>query len=330
MTSFRWSLLALLVTSPALAAPAPEEADELAPKIRKSTESAVAALKKLQKEDGSWERYQSDRQGKGGASALAVLALLEIGVKADDETLAKGLKYLRTLKADGTYVVGLQTAGLCRANDKKDKELIEKNVERLAKGVSRRGERIIGWRYTLRTFGLGDSDNSCTQYALIGLHAASKAGVKADEKLWKGLREYYLWGQDKKGGWGYQVGGPVTPSMALAGLYGLMVCDEELGGPTDETTKARQRACARAFEDFRFNAPLHQGYIIYTLARVGRLHGEKTIPFGDKKQFEWYREGVTFLLKQQKDDGTFTFRGTYENDPALATSFALLFLAAGK
>src|SRR5438132_12374918 len=114
-------MLALIYSTLLPLAIAPPEADEFDAKVKKATETAVAALKKLQKEDGRWEKTaNAPATGNGGWTALAVLALLESGAKTDDPAVAKGLKVLRGLKPSFTYTVGLQTAALCKVNDKQD------------------------------------------------------------------------------------------------------------------------------------------------------------------------------------------------------------------
>ena len=66
-------------------------------------------------------------------------------------------------------------------------------------------------------------------------------------------------------------------------------------------------------------------YYLYGLERAGRLAGVRF--FG---QHDWYRLGAEELVHDQ-DKLTGFWRGQLvENDPVLATSFALLFLAKGR
>src|SRR5690242_3970892 len=72
---------------PAPPKPGGQEA-ELVQKVKESIDKGVKYLKKHQKKDGDWEGLVlSDIVGlKGGVTALATLALLNAGLKADDAT----------------------------------------------------------------------------------------------------------------------------------------------------------------------------------------------------------------------------------------------------
>ena len=61
-------------------------------------------------------------------------------------------------------------------------------------------------------------------------------------------------------------------------------------------------------------------YYLYSLERVGRVLGLDFIG-----THEWYPEGAKYLLSTQKPDGSWIGKSE-EEDPRLATSFALLFL----
>src|ERR1700722_9234936 len=86
--------------------------DDLVDKVRKSIDEGVGFLKSQQrKTDGSWEIGGAGvgRSGSGGWTALALLALLNAGVKPSDDAFQNGLKYLRGVPAEQTYSTGLQT-----------------------------------------------------------------------------------------------------------------------------------------------------------------------------------------------------------------------------
>src|SRR5262245_44803237 len=86
--------------------------DDLVQKVKKSIDEGVSFLRSQQrKTDGSWELgaggggVAGGMSGTGGWTALVILALLNSGVKPDDEAIQRGLQYLRRKKPTQTYIV---------------------------------------------------------------------------------------------------------------------------------------------------------------------------------------------------------------------------------
>src|SRR5262249_58434833 len=73
----------------------------------------------------------------------------------------------------------------------------------------------------------GGADNSNTQYALLGLHEAKRAGAKVDAKALEEMRDFFIKTQDKAGGWGYK-GAGATMTMTTAGLCNLIITGLDL------------------------------------------------------------------------------------------------------
>jgi RNA polymerase sigma factor (sigma-70 family) len=307
---------------------------ELAERVKKSVDAGIRWLKKNRREDGTWENSISFIQ-PGGATALALLALLEAGVEPDDKELVPAINYLREVKPEKTYVVGLQTAVLCRVNDKKDAALIKHNVEWLEKAAGRREGRLVGWGYEGSA---GTPDNSNTQYAVMGLYAAAQVGFAPKNKnLWKEIREYYMATQGDAGGWGYHSdrGFPPSQTMTLAGLCGLLITDEMLK-PTKDSKQAAEQGFGWIGKNFTLKTGGHSFYNLHGIARAGTLSGRKTFD-GPQVKHDWYREGCEILtgLKPkhrelaQQEDGSWTVSpGLADGLPVVSTSFALLFLSA--
>src|SRR5262249_47817527 len=165
---------------------------------------AIAWIVRQQEQNGSWSKDEPANNLQGGRTALAVLALLENGLTGKDATVKKGLESLRRIRPQGNYVVSLQTQVLCRANQKKDENIIKTNVKWLASTVLRDGQgKLTGWSYGFGQRG-AEGDNSNTRYAVSGLYAAHKAAFKVERmELWEDVREYFLRTQLVNGGWGY-------------------------------------------------------------------------------------------------------------------------------
>src|SRR5262249_52391265 len=142
----------------------------------------------------------------GGITALCTLALLNAGVPADDPKLQKSLKYLRTLPATQTYVASLQTMVFCAAEPKKDLVLIGRNVKWLEQIQITSGERKGAWAYPAGPAGGGGGDPSNSQFALMALYEAERAGVKVQEKTWKLALQYWQQLQNPDGSWSYGKG----------------------------------------------------------------------------------------------------------------------------
>src|SRR5262245_58581854 len=125
--------------------------DPLAEKVKEAQDQGIKYLKSQQKDQGrdtwNWENDTLTVLQPGGTSALAVVALLESGVKFDDEVVARGLKYLRSVEPKHTYVVSLQTQAFCNANQKEETKLIERNVAWLEKAAIWKGKNLEGWSY---------------------------------------------------------------------------------------------------------------------------------------------------------------------------------------
>ena len=90
------------------------------------------------------------------------------------------------------------------------------------------GDKLLGWTYfqEQRT----GTDNSNTQYALLGLHAGQTAGAKIDPEVWQSIRDYYISTQQASGGWGYARirGDEPRLTMTTAGLCGLLIAGMDL------------------------------------------------------------------------------------------------------
>src|SRR5436190_11588111 len=102
------AILCVLIPAPSARTAAPEK--PLVDRVREAIDCGVRFLRETQRPtDGSWEVDIACQGNPGGWSSLAMLALLNAGVPPDDPAIVKGLKYLRPLKPETTYVVGLQT-----------------------------------------------------------------------------------------------------------------------------------------------------------------------------------------------------------------------------
>ena len=146
--------------------------------------------------------------------------------------------------------------------------------------------------------------------------------------------------QTPAGGWAYpyqpKPKGGETPTMTGAGLLGLAVGHGLTAGlqgtaPEKVGEDPQVEKGMKVLGDFIGKAhgrgkrrvrPLERNYyFLWSVERVGMLYGRKNM--GDK---EWYPWGVEDLLEMQEDDGGWRQGSYFGAQPAIDTSFALLFL----
>jgi hypothetical protein len=314
----------------------------LVDRVRKSLDQGIQFLRDQEKGRGNWEEVdQASVLMKGGWTSLAMLALLNAGVKTDDPVIQRGLKFLRTLEPSRTYVVSLQTMVFTEAGQSEDRVRIQRNVDWLLNSMVRENGKCRGWSY-------GDQqsrypDNSNTQYALLGLHAGKVAGVKIERAQWEAIRDYYASTQ-RNGGWVYNLYDPtwgpeVSITMTTAGVCGLLISGMELnegreilnadGTATNCGVYQENQPVANGLrwigDHFRLNTQYNVFYNIYGIERVGRLSGQRFLG-----RHDWYREGCEFLVRNQHGDGSWHIANTRDNWAVISTSFALLFLSKGR
>jgi len=310
-----------------------EQADDpMVKKVQEAQMKGIEYLKAQQKDRGegkwNWEDDPLTLLQPGGTSCLAMLALLESGLKTDDAVVARGLKYLRMLKPRHTYVVGLQTQVFCKANQKEDAERIMGNVKWMEEAAVWDAGKLLGWSYSENSG--NRSDNSNTRYALAGLFAAHKAGFKTKKVgFWEEVRAMYGRAQGKEGGWSYTSAalGPGTLTMTASAVLGLLQANEILDKEDKATATAIKAGFAWIEKEFRFENPVHTFYTFDVIAALGRASEKKDLGSKEKK-IEWYKDGCEWLLKKQKPGGEWMIDKSLDSFPVVSTSFALRFLAS--
>jgi hypothetical protein len=317
--------------------------ESLVEQVGKSIERGIGFLRERENGTGDWEADRAVVQFPGGLTSLATLALLNAGVKPDDPIMERALTYLRQLPLgpeSKTYVVSLQTMAFAEAGCNEDKERIQKNVDWLIRTMLRADGKCMGWTYGESH--RGPADNSNTQYALLGLHAGHEAGARVDREVWQSIQDYYIRTQMPDGGWVYNRGFPGSQStltMTTAGLCGLIISGMELNAGREELRPDGTAAnCGRYTENepvaralryigsrFRIDVGGNVFYNLYGIERAGRLSGQRFL--GDR---DWYRGGCEYLVRSQKEDGSWHEPTQYDDWPVVSTSFALLFLSKGR
>jgi hypothetical protein len=173
------------------------------------------------------------------------------------------------------------------------------------------------------------TDNSNTQFAILGLWAAGRHEVPMERSLALLVRRFRS-SQTRDGGWGYsyQPGSHAqSPSMTGAGLLGLAVGHGLVrSGDNPVRGAIRDPEIERGFRYLARHIGGQLGgdinlYFLWTLERVGVLYSQRTI---DKK--DWYAWGARRLLERQGKEGEWGVGGYHGSQPLMDTCFALLFL----
>jgi hypothetical protein len=265
---------------------------EFRQRVNAAVDRATHWLLLHQSPDGSWAGR--DRSTPLGVTALCTLACLKGGVPGDHPRMEKAFAFMRGQPLNHTYSVSILLMALDAKYDagtdafetekvdrygnrivptpctdkisKEDLEWMKEGVKFLLQyqgvgspvdggnGQGPQGEGRPGaWRYPG-----GGFDLSNTQYALLGLKAATRCGLKIPSEAWVESLKFLLDWQEKDGpevkvrgnevrgdyrvewtenakarGFRYALGKgdetrPPTGSMTTAGLAGLMICQSEL------------------------------------------------------------------------------------------------------
>ena len=315
--------------------------------VERAIREGVRYLKSVQRDEGSW--VDIDQEARTGTTSLVTLALLTSGEQARSQTIQKALAYLRRFGPDdlkSTYAVSLQTMVYAAAEPTQDRARLATNVAWLSKTQIKSGDPVDwpgSWSYSALKTRNGDNSNS--QYALLGLNAASEAGIAIPPDVWKLAREYWERGQNAGGGWAYtpESRSPVSGSMTCAGISSLILtglrriegAETLLGNEIKHcgetgVNSSLTRGVQWLSEHFRVGENVGFGqqwryYYLYGMERAGRLTGLRF--FG---RHDWYREGAEKLVHDQDLVQGFWKGTSTEESPTIATSFALLFLAKGR
>lgn len=331
--------------------------------VTASRQRGIDFLKFKQKPDGSWEFGSHEV----GITSLCTIALIENGVPLTDPVIQKAANYVRansnTLK--NTYDLSLVVVMLSRMGDRRDRPQIKALAARLIAGQMDSG----GWHYScpgqeldaeavLRDYTKipkpkeGYGDNSCTQFAVLGLWVASRTGINIDRVLAKVARRFQKT-QLEDGGWAYVMdvpkpanADPNAPppkpasgsSMTGAGLFCLAVAQANLireyqksGKKTDADEAPGKSLLENAIfsRGFKRTGDFVKGigpgtprYFLWSVERVGVLLGLDQIG-----ETDWFQRGAAALLKDQKEEGGWpTSWPDTDKDGLSDTAFALLFL----
>jgi beta-lactamase regulating signal transducer with metallopeptidase domain len=310
-------------------------------------DKAKRELLKLQQPDGSWSGGGSGDTHTVGVSSLALLALFNTGMSADDPAVQRGLVWLRRQEPTTTYEISLMIQALAAANDgRRDLPTVARLVRDLEQMQVRQGPNTGSWSYNKGNMGGGDRSNG--QFAVLGLREAQEMGVPVSLNTWQLAHAHWLTCQNPNGAWSYSGGAQPaggTGSMTVAGITSLVIARDALRAHELKLNPDGTPACAgdaqvdQALQHasrwlgMNFAVTMNPGdgrwvlYYLCGLARAGRFGGQRQFTSDRGQKHNWYREGAEYLTRTQNPTtGTWQER---DQNTIVGTSFALLFLSKG-
>lgn len=305
--------------------------------INEAIDRGCDFLARRQLIDGSWGAWE---QWGGGHAAFCAYTLLKCGVPRTHPAVVKALAFVRERPLDTVYALSCAILAFDAADDPGDRGLLEDCTARLVGMQSSVGL----YDYPIYPDGHRPPvDMSNTLYAALALRAAAKSGVGVPEGVWAKLAGGVLrclesprevvdasGAKQRIAGFAYRMQENAFGSTTTGGLSVIAIC-EEIGGKSlpgalrGKLTAAKEQALAWIEHNMGWSVNPHHGashhyFWIYGIERVGALFNLERLG-----GIDWYWDGAAYLLKAQKDDGSWNPHG-WAHHEYLDTCLALLFL----
>ncbi|QDU79354.1 hypothetical protein Pla110_10620 [Polystyrenella longa] len=229
-TSFRsfglWCLTLSLSANIFLSTPIAYGANE-PPEFLAAIEKAKAFLQKS---------YSEKAIPSDGRTTISALALLKANVPPESAPITgavgiitaktSGEEYLANERSKAVYEAGVDLM-LLEALDHEGTQY-QKQMEMLTKYIVGRQRGDGAWDYTNKDARNGDT--SQTQYALLGLWSAHKAGIPFSPSVWDKAALWHIQVQGADGGFSYHPfpGNRSTHSMSVAGACNMLIIRRHL------------------------------------------------------------------------------------------------------
>lgn len=348
-------------------------------RVTATVDAGVAYLMRQQSVDGSWKPTKELLEHRLGQTALAALACLKGGLTIRDPAIGRAFSWMRKRKLTKTYDVGVLLMALhALYSPTDDREVVavdkygRRKIRDPCKSSMPQADRA--WMQSCVDFLLKNQDGghwrypgsgqdlSNTQYALLGLWAASRCGFKIPRQAWQDALDYLLASQEPTGrsvklqvneirgtyvvSWTEKARArgfryipksaavtalkPVTGSMTTAGMAGVAICQDELWSSRKFTPALRKRSRrslrdALAWLQDNFDVTRNPGEPAGGW-HYYYLYGMERAGILSRSrffgQYDWYKQGADYLIEQQRSSGSWVRGG----DPQLDTAFAVLFL----
>ncbi len=166
-----------------------------------------------------------------GFSGVSAYALLKADVHPDERVLEIILTRIKNKIVNGFYYPKSEGHGMYEsavdlmALEAADPTKYKKEIKAIAKFIMSNQKDHGGWYYLAKHHRDQGGDTSITQYAILGLWAADRAGVSIPRKVWNGVVKFHLNSQRADGAFAYHPGSVKTASlnMTIGGIANLRI-----------------------------------------------------------------------------------------------------------
>lgn len=329
-------ILAMLVAPLAAlrADDAPTALTQTEDRVDKALDKALAFLAGQQQANGSFSA-----QAVPNSTAIASLSIMAFLAKGHTpgagpygEVLNKGIDYiLGSQKPNGTlvgtkasngpmYCHAISTLMLSEVSGMVDADR-QKKIDKVlpialkaimgAQQVKKAAKMQGGWRYDVSS---SDSDISCTGWALMALRSARNSGCAIPKEAIDQAVQFIMNCRMPDGGFGYQPGGGSGLARTGTGLLCLELC----GKGDDPATKTASEWILK-----HLPASVSSEFFYYALY----YSSQGMFQMGGAAWEKWATHMYQFMLKVQKDDGSWPQGGSNEAAVGLSYSTAMGVLA---
>ena len=279
-----------------------------------------------QQPNGEWlytRRAHQKNPDPKQSTIVATCALLQASVPAVHPAVARALRWLEGLKATSSTYIGLRANAWAMANE----QLGGKCARNL------RGDL----RTLLNRAGRRPSTLHSALNAVWGVSRCARAGSPVPAKYWQLASAWWIKSQLRNGSWAKEwkngAKAETEPEATVRGLAGLLICRSHLHTRRPELAAACSSATDwfgkyASSDVFRHRKSGWCGRTFENLAILAAgATAAKTRTLGS---VDWYEKGKAFLLRGQREDGSWRDGGYCYHDSVLTTSYAILFLTQGR
>ncbi|MBS0201623.1 MAG: HEAT repeat domain-containing protein [Planctomycetes bacterium] len=257
--------------------------------------------------------YLLSQQKSNAQGSLACYSLVKAGVDANHPDIQKVIQEIKAkIRPSGyvpvtnyNYEAGVDAMLL----EAVDGETYRPELESIAQFLIARQRPYGGWYYPQEGGGGTDyGDTSISQYAILGLWAASRAGVEVPAETWEKAAKWLTTTQRANGGFGYHPTGPGAPfgamdtsvTMTAAGTGSLLVIryilfqnvvfdDEEQPAPKAQAPTRRFGVLERLVDDKEKSRPK-----VRTTTTMTASSMDKSIKEGMKWSVDHFAEPTSY------------------------------------
>lgn len=205
------------------------------------------------------KQYLLSQPKSAASGSLACYSLVKAGVDKNHPDIQKAVSDVLTKFNSAGYVSGghhTYEAGVdAMLLEAVDREVYLPQLEMIAKYLVARQRPHGAWYYPTEVASQDFGDTSITQYAILGLWAAARAGADVPTETWERAAKWLLQTQRREGGFGYHpspplngtTGADVLGTMTVAGTGSLLVVRHVLFRDAAYDDEVRPSTATRRF-----------------------------------------------------------------------------------